>query len=342
VTAVPASLPSVTVVIPAFNARAWIGETLSSVIEQTFPKHLLDVVVVDDGSSDETAAEASRFLEGRGLAYTVLCNAASAGPGAARNRGWRQGRGEWIQFLDADDLLDPEKIALQGSFVSGLADEVGAVFSPWARLVASKGRWAPEDAVVDPAIGDDPVLDVLKAENFLQLGCLLFSRAWLERIGGFDERFRLIEDLDLVLRLLIAGAAVRRMPSPRPLCWYRQHATSLSRRDPEAFIDGCLRNARLAENHWRDQHALTSARAALLADVYFMGARFFADRDREAFLSLVRDIYRLNPGFLPKAPGSLRLLTRLVGYPHAERCAVRYRRLKQTIRGNRLAAQTLD
>jgi glycosyltransferase involved in cell wall biosynthesis len=341
--AVAASVPSVTVVIPAFNARAWIGETLSSVTGQTFPRHRLEIVVVDDGSSDGTAAEAAALLEGCGIAHTVLRNDAPAGPGAARNRGWRHGRGDWIQFLDADDVLDPEKVALQSSFVAGLRSEVGAVFSPWARLVAANGQWLPEDRVVDPAIGDDPVLDVLKADNFLQLGCLLFSRAWLERIGGFEERFRLIEDLDLVLRLLIAGAHLQRMPSPRPLCWYRQHAASLSRRDPEAFIDGCLRNARLAETHWRDQDALTNARAALLADVYFMGARFFADRDGAAFLSLVRDIYRLNPGFLPKAPGSLRLLTRLVGYPQAERCAVQYRRLKQTIRGNRLAAaQTLD
>ena len=326
------TLPAVSVVMPAFNAETWIADALSSIVAQTYPKELIDIIVVDDGSTDRTVETAERVLKESGVEHRVLTNAAAAGPSAARNRGWRAGRGRWIQFLDADDRIAPTKIAAQAKVAANAQLQIAALYSPWARLVLRDGQWVDTGQRQEPFTGDDPLLDLLRAENFMQLGCLLFSRKWLERVNGFDESIRLIEDVHLLLRMTMSSAALQRVPSAGPLSWYRQHGASLSRSDDNGFVEGCVRNARMVEQFWREHGNLRSARANAVASVYFMGARFFSGRDPDRFKALVADIYRLKPDFVPEGPRALRLLTRLVGYPRAERCAVHYRRLKRTIR----------
>ena len=139
--------------------------------------------------------------------------------------------------------------------------------------------------------------------------------------------------MDLQLRLVFGGGVLcTRVASTQPLFWYRQRQQSLSTGDADAFIDGCVRNARFAENHWRKSDTLTEPRVALLNDVYYRGARHYASRDGRQFQELVRDIYRLDPQFVPDKPGALRLLTRLVGYSAAEMCAVRYRQVRRVFR----------
>jgi glycosyltransferase involved in cell wall biosynthesis len=324
-------LPAVTVVVPAFNAERWIAESLSSVIAQSYPKPSLEIVVVDDASTDRTIDVAADILDRSGIAHRIIRHASPSGPSAARNAGWRVSRGQWVQFLDADDQLAPSKIELQARAAVAASSDIAALHSPWARLIQREGRWI-EATVIQPRTGEDPLLDLLRADNFLQLGCLLFSRGWLERVNGFDESLWFIEDVDLLLRLVMNGAAFQAVSSQQALSWYRQHSGSLSRSDDTRFIEGCVRNARLAERYWRDRSQLTAERASVLASIYFMGARFFSGRDSHRFDALVDDVYRLEPNFLPKEPRTLRILTRLFGYPRAERYAVHYRRLKQSIR----------
>lgn len=326
------NLPAVTVVVPALNAETWIADSLSSILAQSFPKDAIEIVVVDDGSVDRTVATAESVLGRSGFAYTIIHNPSPMGPSAARNRGWRSGRGDWVQFLDADDRLDPSKIGAQAETASAARSEVAAFYSPWAKLVLREGRWETLSPFVEPDTGDDPLLGLLRADNFMQLGCLLFSRKWLERVNGFDESIRFIEDVDLLLRLIISGGVLRPVAASKPLSWYRQHPTSLSKSDDSRFADGCVRNARLVERHWREGHTLTAPRVSALAGIYYMGAHFFCDRDPNSFDVLVRDIYRLDPQFVPEGPPALRILTKLLGYSRAERCVVQFRRLKRTIR----------
>lgn len=324
-------MPVVTVVVPAFNSERWIAESLSSVVAQSYPRESLEIVVVDDGCTDATVAAADRVLQESGIAYSVVRNSSSKGPSAARNQGWRSGRGDWVQFLDADDRLEHTKIALQAQAAQSAVPSVAALHSPWARLMLRGERWVSASPWVQPAIGEDPLIDLLRADNFMQLGCLLFSRKWLEKVNGFDESIRLIEDVELLLRLTICGGALQAVPSAQPLSWYRQHPRSLSRSDDHGFVDGCVRNARLVERHWRDAATLTPARRRALAGIYYMGAHFFAGRDPDAFNDLVEQLYRLEPKFVPEGPRALRILTRLFGYQRAERCAVQYRRFKRSI-----------
>src|SRR5882672_7407923 len=86
------------VIVPLYNARAWIRATLESVLRQTYPPENIELIVIDDGSSDDGAEIARRFLADRSV-RGVVSGGENAGVSAARNRGWRRSSAEWIQFL---------------------------------------------------------------------------------------------------------------------------------------------------------------------------------------------------------------------------------------------------
>src|SRR5271166_5822373 len=97
--------PLVSVLIPAFNAQAWIGDTLESAVSQTWPQK--EIIVVNDGSTDQTLASVQRF-ESAGVRVITQENQGAA---AARNKAFSLCQGDYVQWLDADDLLAPDKIA---------------------------------------------------------------------------------------------------------------------------------------------------------------------------------------------------------------------------------------
>src|SRR4051812_21429783 len=99
-----AMLPQVTVVIPTYNAARWVEETLESVIRQTLPAENLEIVVADDASKDDSVRIARAFLERHSVRHQVVVREKNGGIGPARNSGWRVATGDWINFLDADDL----------------------------------------------------------------------------------------------------------------------------------------------------------------------------------------------------------------------------------------------
>jgi GT2 family glycosyltransferase len=324
----------VSVVIPVYNAAVWIGETVSSVLAQTCDLSCLEIVLVDDGSTDAGMAVAEDVL-GHGRVCYRLISLSNGGPSRARNAGWRLARGEWVQFLDADDLLDPEKIANQLVTCRQAPPDVAVVYSDWRHLVFRCGQWTPAERVC-PRLGDDVLRDLLSTEHFLQLGALLVRKSWLEKVSGFDERYWLIEDVDLELRLAMAGGQFQRSSTSFPMAFNRLHdAGSLSRRSQQEWVDGSVRNTRMVELYWRARKQLSPAQVETLTGAYYMAARFHAPRDARAFDELAGWIDALAPGFVPAGPRSLRWLSWLLGYRAATRLAGHYQRWKRWIQAQR-------
>lgn len=184
----------VSVVIPAYNAELTVGETLASARAQTH-RHL-DIIVVDDGSSDETAAvvEAVATEDAR----VRLLRQTNRGVAAARNRGILEARGNLIAILDADDLWHPTKIAKQVTALRQRGAEVGLVYT-WYREIDGAGRILSSPSQ-PPYEGD--VYAPLVLSNFLGGGSTaLMRRACLREVGGFDSRFQGPEDTELFLRI---------------------------------------------------------------------------------------------------------------------------------------------
>ena len=112
--------PLVSILIPAYNAQAWLGEAVRSALNQTWPR--TEIILVDDGSTDQTLAVARQFESPR---VKVLSHP-NQGASVTRNRALSLAQGDFIQWLDADDFLAPDKLALQ---LAAISPELGPMFS---------------------------------------------------------------------------------------------------------------------------------------------------------------------------------------------------------------------
>lgn len=172
----------VSVVIPAYNAVATLDDTLRSVRAQTH--EALEIIVVDDGSRDETAELARRHAAADARVRVV--EQANAGVAAARNTGWAQARSDFIAFVDADDLWHATKIERQLAALK--ADPAAGLAYCWYKVIDA------DDNIIDESdtnrwAGD--VFDRLCVSNFIGNGsAVLVRRAALEHAGGFESGLR--------------------------------------------------------------------------------------------------------------------------------------------------------
>jgi hypothetical protein len=205
----------VSVVIPAYNAEAYLAEAVASALAQTHVP--LEVLVVDDGSTDGTARCVQAF------GPPVRCvGQANAGPSAARNRGVAASRGEVVAFLDADDRWLPGTLAAQVAALG--ARPVPDVVFGWARFVDASGAALAEG--VHPTVADLEPSRLLLAGSPLLLSTMAARRDLLVRLGPFDPALQQGEDWDLALRLVAGGARFAAVPAVLTL--RRVHAASLT------------------------------------------------------------------------------------------------------------------
>jgi len=211
--------PTVSVVIPAYNAERYIGETLQSVLAQTYRD--FEVVVVDDGSTDGTREIVRRYGE-----RVRLIEQPNSGPSAARNRGIREARGEFIAFVDSDDLWLPEKLTLQMPLFAD--DEVGLVYCRAARVDA-EGRALNESSGRKP---QGWVFEDFLLRNHCPTSGAVVRREAFERCGYFPEDMVWAEDWHLWLRIAreYRFAAVEEV-----LTHHRVHGGALTRRHWEMY-----------------------------------------------------------------------------------------------------------
>jgi glycosyltransferase involved in cell wall biosynthesis len=331
----------ISIVIPVYNAKRWLSETLRSVCAQNVQRSQVDLIVVDDGSTDGSDEIARRELEHSGLSFQIV-RQENGGASRARNLGWRKSSASWIQFLDADDLLAADKILAQARACEELPLSVAVVYSDWQCLLPGAGAFDEPEPIRRPCITGDVVANLLLDSNFIHTGSCLVRRCWLEAVSGFDETLEVIEDVNLLLRLAMAGGTFQYVSSEQPAFFYRKHrAGSLSTRSRTEFAEGCVRNVQMVEDYWRSRSELIPSRIAILADCYLQAARYFAEVDRERFAGLANHLAELMPGFIPREPASLRILSKLVGYPRAERISTIYRALKRAGAKLRIGAPDL-
>jgi glycosyltransferase involved in cell wall biosynthesis len=187
---------AVSVVIPAYDAAAFIHRSIRSVLAQTQPP--AEIVVVDDGSRDDTADVAQRLS-----ADVVVLRQSNRGPGAARNAGVRAARSELVCFLDADDEYRPEMIA---ALSSALADHPSADVASAALILESGGaRTRHPAAGAIPTEAGRAVLDdyfAVARRHWIACACsVMVRKRAFEAAGGFREDIRFGEDVDLWCRL---------------------------------------------------------------------------------------------------------------------------------------------
>jgi glycosyltransferase involved in cell wall biosynthesis len=211
--------PLVSILIPAYNAEKWIGYTLESAVNQTWPHK--EIIVVDDGSRDRTADVARGFASKN----VRIVSTENRGHSSAANYAFRLCQGDYIQELDADDLLSLDKIERQVVALQDVGDKRILASSPWAPFYfrANRAQFIPNSFWQDLS----PVEWLLRkmSEN-LHMGnsTWLVSREIAEAAGRWDESLYYDDDGEYFCRVLLASRGTRFVPEAR--VYYRSSGSN--------------------------------------------------------------------------------------------------------------------
>lgn len=214
--------PLVSILIPAYNAERWLAQTLQSALAQTWPRK--EVIVVDDGSRDQTLSVARQFEDQN----VRVVHQANAGASAARNHAFNLAQGDYIQWLDADDVLERHKIARQMRAAAEHQDP-GALFSAaWGRFfhdpLRARDQPGPLWQTLTPA---DWLIQKFQHNTFMMLDAWLVSRALAQAAGPWDEQLTFDDDGEYACRLVAHSTNVVFVGDAR--CGYRSgNSASLS------------------------------------------------------------------------------------------------------------------
>jgi len=202
--------PLVSILIPAYNAEPWIADTIQSALRQTWPRK--EIIIVDDGSKDKTFSVAQQFA---GAEVTVVTKN-NAGASAARNQAFSLSKGDFIQWLDADDLLGAEKISRQMAVVEKIADPRALFSSEWGRFMYRPQRAHFEST---PLCADQPAVEWLlrkMGQNLhMQPATWLVSRELTQAAGPWDTRLSLDDDGEYFCRVILASSGIRFVPGAK-------------------------------------------------------------------------------------------------------------------------------
>jgi len=213
----------VSVVIPTYNRAALVGDALESVRKQTYRP--IEIIVVDDGSADNTSEVVQSFAqEAVGDIDVRYVRQENQGASSARNRGLLECRGEFIQFLDSDDTLHPDKLSAQVAVMREAA-EVLYVFSARERIDAASGQvlWPwPADFQADHNSVMNRMLhnDVRSCTPLCTINGL-YRRALCRQLGPWDESLKVMEDSEYNMRMLVLNVPMRYVPHVH--AWGRRH-----------------------------------------------------------------------------------------------------------------------
>jgi hypothetical protein len=207
----------VTVVITTFNQSRFLADALTSAIRQGDCSP--EIILVDDGSDDDTSVVARDYAE-----HVAVIRTVHRGAGAARNTGWRASSAPLVAFLDGDDTWTPKKLLTQLAELDRQPD-AGLVYSDTLRV---RGDGSPIDRWSShfPPVSGDAFMPMLR-QNRVQTSTVVIRRELLEDLGGFDESLDAWEDVDLWVRAARRSAFAY---APDVLGTYRMHGNGLSAR----------------------------------------------------------------------------------------------------------------
>jgi glycosyltransferase involved in cell wall biosynthesis len=202
--------PLVSILVPAYNAENWIGETIQSALRQTWPRK--EIIVVDDSSTDNTLAVVREFASGTVSVVTKP----NGGASSTRNKAFSLAQGDFIQWLDADDLLAPDKIKKQMDAFDETGDNRTLISAAWGRFTyrLDRAEFTPTSLWCDLA-PTDWLLRKLRDNVFMQTGVWLVSRELSEVAGEWDTRLLGDDDGEYFCRVILASNNIRFVPEAK-------------------------------------------------------------------------------------------------------------------------------
>ncbi len=317
--------PLVSILIPAYNAEKWVGAAIASALGQTW-RHK-EIIVVDDGSTDGTLAVAREF-ESRGVRVVTQPNQGAA---AARNKAFSLSRGDYIQWLDADDLLSPHKVTLQMQAAEETTDWRTLFSSPWAyfRFRPAKAKFIPTPLWSDLA-PTEWLTRKWEGNWHMQTATWLVSRELTEAAGPWNTRLLGDDDGEYFFRVINASNGIRFVPQSR--VYYRimlsiSNRLSYIGRSSEK-IEAQFLSMKLQIGYLRAREDSDRVRAACVNYLQSWLPNFYPNRP-----DLVQEAQQLAASLggrlsLPKASWKYAWIEKLFGFAAAKHTQLYYNRAK--------------
>jgi len=287
----------VSIIIPCYNAERWVQEAVESCLDQSYPN--IEIIVVDDGSTDRSLEILRRYLP-----HIKLETGPNRGGNCARNRGFALSSGEYVQYLDADDYLQPDKIATQVRFLEQTnADAVYGDFRYRRHL--PDARFSYLDRVQSSGAQPD-ILASLLSFWVVNGGAILYRRRAIDRVGGWDETLKAAQDTDFLISVALSGATICYQPGCNFV--YRKYgAVTVSTSNLGRWLQNMRSCLSKSETALVNSRRLTGQYMAALATGYFEIARACYSYDARASFEiyartlddLVKKILEMQPQFVP-------------------------------------------
>jgi glycosyltransferase involved in cell wall biosynthesis len=318
--------PLVSILIPAYNAEPWIGDTIQSALAETWPRK--EVIIVDDGSRDQTLSIARQFAS----TNVSVVTQENQGASATRNCALSLSQGDYIQWLDADDLLSPNKIAKQMEVAQESQSKRMLFSSAWGAFTyrVSKAQFLPTSLWCDLS----PVEWLLRkmSQNLhMQTATWLLSRDLTDAAGPWDTRLSLDDDGEYFSRVVLASGGTRFVPEGQ--VFYRQRGSDrLSNFDrSDKKLESQFLSMKLHIDYLRSLEESERVRIACLAYLQTWFESFFGERP-----DLVRELERLAAKLggrleAPRLPWKYLWIQKLFGWSVAKEVRQRWNQCKSSV-----------
>ena len=318
--------PLVSILIPAYNSQPWIAETIRSALGQTWPNK--EIIVVDDGSTDRTLRKAQQF-EAKGVRVVTQPNQGAA---AARNTALSLSSGDYIQWLDADDLLSPHKITHQMEQAERAKDRWILFSSSWGsfRYRPSKAKFTPTPLWCDLA-PTEWLTRKWEGNWHVQTATWLVSRELTEAAGPWDIRLLVDDDGEYFARVIDFSSGIRFIPQSR--VYYRITPSSrlshIGRSDKK--MEAQLLAMKLQIRYLRAREDSDRVRAACVTCLQDWLPNFYPNRP-----DLVQEAQQLAASLggrlsLPKASWKFAWIEKLFGFAAAKHTQLYYNQTKCSV-----------
>jgi glycosyltransferase involved in cell wall biosynthesis len=295
----------VSIIIPCYNCDRFLEETVNSVFQQTFTDY--EIILIDDGSTDKTAEIIKSF--GSRVKSEFQPN---LGASVARNKGTALAKGDFIQYLDADDLLKPD--ALQKRITALKSSGADVAYSDWQKLIETAPGKFELGEIINRKIEDiHPDIEIALFTSFWSPpAALLYHRSIVDKIGSWNESLPIIQDARFLLDAGLQGGKFVYVPGVG--AEYRiHHNLSLSRRNPVEFVKDCYRNGCQVQEFWQNRGELNTEQKKALAQLYDYTARTLLMGDRGLFQENLTRLYAVEPDLRPSLPKLAGFISQFIG-----------------------------
>lgn len=309
----------VSVVIPCYNAEKWIARTLASVFRQTHAN--MEIIVVIDGATDKSEATAIDCLKANILPYQIHSYKKNRGASYALEIGKSLAKGNFIQYLDSDDVLPANKIAAQVQAM--LISKADIAYCDYIE-VYENGQTKPSRYA--KKLSNCPQVDFLR--KFWQPpACFLFSKEITTKIGKWESSLKIFYDVAYYLAASLNNATFTH--TPNLIVRYQVHTDSLSRKKGliayfEDYFQLLQQYAVTPIQNKQEETLFKKELIEALRDC----AKAFVHRNNKLFHAAVSLIENINPHYIPQKSLKMRLLSKILGYRKAELLAGYVRRHK--------------